>query len=46
MALTMTDKKGVNTDRAPWPPEIAAEFERERRSPNACVEHESVTRPS
>ncbi len=37
MALTMTDKKGVSTDRAPWPPEIAAEFERERRSPNVCV---------
>ena len=37
MALTMTDKKGVSTDRAPWPPEITAEFERERRDPNACV---------
>ncbi len=37
MALTMTDKKGVNTDNAAWPPEITAEFERERRNPNGCV---------
>jgi beta-alanine degradation protein BauB len=37
MALTMTDKKGVSTDNATWPPEIAAEFERERRKPNGCV---------
>ena len=37
MALTMTDKKGVSTDHTPWPSEIKAEFERERRSPNACV---------
>ena len=37
MALTMLDKKSVNTTKTPWPPEIAAEFERERKSPNGCV---------
>jgi len=37
MALTMLDKKAVNTEKAPWPPEIAAEFERERKAPNGCV---------
>ena len=37
MALTMLDKKAVNTASTPWPPEIAAEFERERKSPNGCV---------
>jgi quercetin dioxygenase-like cupin family protein len=37
MALTMLDKKAVNTAKTPWPPEIAAEFERERKSPNGCV---------
>ena len=37
MALTMLDKKAVNTVKTPWPPEIAAEFERERKSPNGCV---------
>jgi beta-alanine degradation protein BauB len=37
MALTMLDKKAVQTARTPWPAEIAAEFERERKSPNGCV---------
>ena len=37
MALTMLDKKPVNAAKTPWPPEIAAEFERERTSPNGCV---------
>jgi quercetin dioxygenase-like cupin family protein len=37
MALTMLDKKAVNTASTPWPPEIAAEFERELKSPNGCV---------
>lgn len=37
MALTMLDKKPVNLDTANWPPEIAAEFEREAKNPNGCV---------
>jgi len=37
MALTMADKAAVTADRAAWPPEIAAEFEREAKSPNPCV---------
>ena len=37
MAMTMLDKKAVQTARTPWPPEITAEFERERQSPNGCV---------
>jgi hypothetical protein len=37
MALTMLDKKPVGSASTPWPPEIAAEFERERKSPNGCV---------
>jgi hypothetical protein len=37
MALTMLDKKPEQAAKTPWPVEIAAEFERERRSPNGCV---------
>jgi beta-alanine degradation protein BauB len=37
MALTMLDKKAVQTAQTAWRPEIAAEFERERKSPNGCV---------
>jgi quercetin dioxygenase-like cupin family protein len=37
MALTMLDKKAVHTAQTRWPPEIAAEFEREGKSPNGCV---------
>jgi quercetin dioxygenase-like cupin family protein len=37
MALTMMEKPAVRTDRSAWPPEIAAEFERESRNPNGCV---------
>src|ERR1700751_239075 len=37
MALTMLDKKAVDTAKTPWPPEIAAGPERERKSPNGCV---------
>jgi len=37
MAMTMLDKKAVQSARTPWPPEITAEFERERQSPNGCV---------
>ena len=37
MAMTMLDKQAVQSARTPWPPEIAAEFERERRNPNGCV---------
>jgi quercetin dioxygenase-like cupin family protein len=37
MALTMLDKKAVQSDRGDWPPHIKAEFERESRSHNGCV---------
>jgi hypothetical protein len=37
MALTMLDKKAVRSERDAWPPEIAAEFERESKAPNGCV---------
>ena len=37
MALTTLDKKPLQSAHTPWPSEIAAEFERERASPNGCV---------
>jgi quercetin dioxygenase-like cupin family protein len=37
MALTMMDKQAVNKQMAAWPPEIAAEFEREAKQNNPCV---------
>src|SRR5712671_1927385 len=37
MALTMLDKKPIKAERTVWPPAIAAEFEREQKSPNGCV---------
>lgn len=37
MALTMTDTPAIQKDRAEWPAEIKAEFERERNNPNPCV---------
>ena len=37
MALTMLDKHPETSDRSAWPPEIAAEFERETKNPNPCV---------
>jgi mannose-6-phosphate isomerase-like protein (cupin superfamily) len=37
MAMTMLDKKAVHSEKSPWPPEITAEFERERKAPNGCV---------
>jgi quercetin dioxygenase-like cupin family protein len=37
MALTMLDKKPVHSQTTNWPPEIAAEFEREVKNPNGCV---------
>jgi beta-alanine degradation protein BauB len=37
MALTMSDKQSEISTKATWPPEIAAEFEREKRNPNPCV---------
>ena len=37
MALTMLDKKPVQTQTAAWPPAIAAEFDREQKNPNGCV---------
>jgi beta-alanine degradation protein BauB len=37
MALTMLDKAAEKSDRAAWPADIAAEFERESKNPNPCV---------
>ena len=37
MALSMTEKKAEHSEQAAWPPEIAAEFEREKANPNPCV---------
>lgn len=37
MALTMADKANVKKIKAPWAPEIVAEFEREAKNPNPCV---------
>jgi quercetin dioxygenase-like cupin family protein len=37
MALSMMEKQAVRADKSEWPPEIAAEFERERKNPNPCV---------
>jgi beta-alanine degradation protein BauB len=37
MALTMTEKPTETASKAPWPAEIAAEFEREKQNPNPCV---------
>ena len=37
MALTMLDKSAETKDTAPWPADIAAEFEREAKNPNPCV---------
>ena len=37
MALAMLDTSTDLADKSAWPPEIAAEFERERNSHNGCV---------
>jgi quercetin dioxygenase-like cupin family protein len=37
MALTMLDKTAEKKDKAQWPADIAAEFERESKNPNPCV---------
>ena len=37
MALTMVDKRAESSQHSAWPPEIAAEFEREKQNPNPCV---------
>src|SRR5712691_1018853 len=37
MALTMLDKQAESSVKSPWPAEIAAEFEREKKNPNPCV---------
>ena len=37
MAMTMLDKTSDKSDRSAWPADIAAEFEREKKSPNPCV---------
>ncbi len=37
MALTMLDKKALNSDGRAWAPEIRAEFDGEAKDPNPCV---------
>jgi len=37
MAVSMVDKTAVRADNSAWPADIAAEFEREAKSPNPCV---------
>jgi quercetin dioxygenase-like cupin family protein len=37
MALTMLDKQPEAAMKSPWPPELLAEFEREKNNPNPCV---------
>lgn len=37
MALTMLDKAAEHKEKAQWPAEIAAEFESESKTNNACV---------
>jgi beta-alanine degradation protein BauB len=37
MSMTMLDKAPVKAETKPWPPEIQAEFEREKQNPNGCV---------
>lgn len=37
MALSMTEKPAERSEQSAWPPEIAAEFEREAKNPNPCV---------
>jgi hypothetical protein len=37
MTLTMVDKQAESSERSAWPPDIAAEFEREKQNPNPCV---------
>jgi quercetin dioxygenase-like cupin family protein len=43
MALTMYAKATETLDRSAWPPEIAAEFAREQKSPNPCVGNELLS---
>jgi hypothetical protein len=37
MALTMVDKRAESSEHSDWSPELRAEFEREKQSPNPCV---------
>ena len=43
MALSMLDKQAESSNTSAWPPEIAAELEREKASPNPCVGNELVS---
>jgi len=42
MALTMVDKHAERSDKSAWPPDITAEFEREKQNPNPCVGSQHV----
>jgi hypothetical protein len=37
MALTMMDKTAVRAEKTPWPADIVADFERERKAPDGRV---------
>jgi hypothetical protein len=37
MALSMTEKQALKSDKGDWSPELKTEFEREAKNPNPCV---------
>ncbi|HET9903604.1 MAG TPA: hypothetical protein VFQ27_07900 [Xanthobacteraceae bacterium] len=37
MALSMSEKQALKSDKGNWSPELQAEFEREAKNPNPCV---------
>jgi hypothetical protein len=43
MALTMAEKHADSSNKSAWPPDITAEFEREKQTPNPCVGNELVS---
>ena len=43
MTLTMLDKHAETSTKAPWPAEIAVQFEHERKNPNPCVGSELLS---
>ncbi|MEI9803164.1 MAG: hypothetical protein WDN48_00320 [Pseudolabrys sp.] len=46
MAMTMLDKAPEKKDKAAWPTDIAAEFAREAKNPNPCVDRRCCRRTS
>lgn len=37
MALSMSEKQALKSDKSDWPAELKAEFEQEAKNPNPCV---------